>query len=340
MNFSEKLQILRKSKGLTQEALASAFGVTPQTVSKWECEVNFPDVSLLPDLSVFFGVSIDSLFSLSRTDKFDRIENRLTEAALLEESEVRQIDTMLKEAMTDPDAKDEALILYAELYNHQADAYRKLAATYSAYAVDASGDERALKELYRSHGSAGFGVKDNSHRSLIYFLTDYMGRNPDSSVACAMLIDNLTADFRYDEAEKWTSHLEKIDSTYKPLGYRYKISALTGKEDIAVAAIAVLANGFSDDPDAMMLLADIYMSRGEYEKVISCCRTASDLTPSPKSTDPLLVAAHVSELIDKPDDAVSFYREALKILKDEWGIVSGERVDSIRREIRRISSIE
>ncbi len=340
MKIGNRIKELRTKRGLTQEALAAVFGVTPQTVSKWECEVNFPDVSLLPDLSVFFGVSIDSLFSLTRADEFDRIENRLSETGVLEESEVKQIEDMLRDSMTDPEGKKDALVLYAKLYNHQADAYRQLAAKYSSDAVEASGNERALKELYVSHGSAGFGVKDNSHRSLINYLTEYMRRNPDSTVACAMLIDNLVADFRYDEAAEWTAHLEKIDSSYKPLGYRYKISALTGKEDVAAAAIAVLSNGFSDDPEAVMLLADIYMERGDYEKVITCCRSASNLTKSPKPTQPLLVAAHVSELIDRPDDAVSFYRETLKILKDEWGIVSGERVDSIRREIKRISSAE
>ena len=155
-----------------------------------------------------------------------------------------------------------------------------------------------------------------------------------------MLIDNLIADHRYDEAAVWTSHLEKIDATYLPLAYRYKISSVTGKEEIAIAAIAVIANGFSDDPEAMMLLADIYMERAEYEKAIESCCEAEKLYPSPKPEDPLLVAAHIAELIDKTDDAGSYYREALKILKDEWGIVSGERVDTIRKEIKRITSAE
>ena len=44
--------------------LAKAMGVTPQTVSKWENDVTMPDVALLPELSVFFGVTIDELFSL------------------------------------------------------------------------------------------------------------------------------------------------------------------------------------------------------------------------------------------------------------------------------------
>ncbi len=340
MKIGNRIKELRTKRGLTQEALASAFGVTPQTVSKWECEVNFPDVSLLPDLSVFFGVSIDSLFSLTRADRLDRIENRLSESGLIDDAEFKQIEGILKDVMTDPEGKGRATTLLSKLYNHQAQAYSRLASSCAEDAVESCGDSAAFFELASSHGSASFGIRGNSHRSLIAFLIDYIGRNPDSADACAMLIDNLIADCRYDEAEIWTSHLGKIDATFLPLAYRYKISAATGKEEIAIAAIAVIANGFADDPEAMMLLADIYMARAEYGKAIECCAAAGRQYASPKPEDPLLVAAHISELIDKTDDAVSYYREALKILKDEWGTVSGERVDAIRKEIKRIASAE
>lgn len=43
MNFSEKLQILRKNKGLTQEALADKLNVSRQAVAKWKSGQAYPD---------------------------------------------------------------------------------------------------------------------------------------------------------------------------------------------------------------------------------------------------------------------------------------------------------
>jgi len=338
MKIGNRIKELRTKRGLTQEALASALGVTPQTVSKWECEVNFPDVALLPELSVFFGVSIDSLFSMTRADRFERIENRISEAGLLDDDEVRQIENILKENSSDGEGKGVAATLLAKLYNHQADICRRIAAGYAEEAVDLSdGAKASFAELSKAHGGSSRGVIGNSHRKIISFLIGYLGRNPENADACAMLIDNLLADSRTEEAADWTAHLEKIDATYRPLGYRYTIASLTGKEEVAVAAIAVLANGFSDDPEALMLLADIYLERADYEKSIAACRKAEDIYPSPKPTEPLLIAAHISELLGNYADAASCYREVLRVLKEEWGIVSGERVDSIRKEIKKLS---
>ncbi len=341
MKIGNRIKELRTRRGLTQEALALAFGVTPQTVSKWECEINFPDVSLLPELSVFFGVSIDSLFSLTRADKLERIDNRISEAGLLDDDEVGQIEEILKESVSDPGSKALALTLLAKLYNHQADACLKIASEYAAEAVEASdGSAESLKQFGRSNSSAVFGIKDSSHRKLIAYLREYLSRNPDSADACAMLIDNLVADARIKEAYLWTEHLLKIDGTYRALVYRYNIFALTGDDASALAAIALLEETYADSPDALISLADIYMKRAEYDKVIRGALKASDRYPSPKQTGPLLVAAHVSELLDRSQDAVSYYRDALKILKEDWGIVSGERVDDIRKEIKRLSSAD
>ena len=57
MELTDKIRSLRTSRGITQEALASAMGVTAQAVSKWERGTTMPDVSVLPELAVYFGVS-------------------------------------------------------------------------------------------------------------------------------------------------------------------------------------------------------------------------------------------------------------------------------------------
>ncbi len=59
--FGDNLVKLRKSKGITQEELAEFVGVTKASVSKWETKQSMPDIGMLPLLSSYFDVSIDSL---------------------------------------------------------------------------------------------------------------------------------------------------------------------------------------------------------------------------------------------------------------------------------------
>lgn len=61
MIFPEKLQLLRKSKGLTQEELAEKVSVSRQAITKWESGQAYPDISNLISLSEFFKTTIDHL---------------------------------------------------------------------------------------------------------------------------------------------------------------------------------------------------------------------------------------------------------------------------------------
>ena len=61
MKFHEKLQKLRKEKGLSQESLAEMLDVSRQAVSKWENGQVFPETDKLIVLSEIFGVTVDSL---------------------------------------------------------------------------------------------------------------------------------------------------------------------------------------------------------------------------------------------------------------------------------------
>ena len=61
MEFNEKLQELRKSKGLTQEELAEALFVSRTAISKWESGRGYPSLDSLKQISRFFAVTIDEL---------------------------------------------------------------------------------------------------------------------------------------------------------------------------------------------------------------------------------------------------------------------------------------
>lgn len=60
--IGENIAKLRKERGMTQENLAEAMGVSPQTISKWENNTTCPDVMLLPILADYFGVTVDMLY--------------------------------------------------------------------------------------------------------------------------------------------------------------------------------------------------------------------------------------------------------------------------------------
>ena len=63
MEFHEKLQALRKRKGLTQEDLAGSLYVSRTAISKWESGRGLPNIESLKAISAFFGVSLDELLS-------------------------------------------------------------------------------------------------------------------------------------------------------------------------------------------------------------------------------------------------------------------------------------
>ena len=61
MEFNEKLQELRKSRGMTQEELAQALFVSRTAISKWESGRGYPSIDSLKEISRFFSVTIDEL---------------------------------------------------------------------------------------------------------------------------------------------------------------------------------------------------------------------------------------------------------------------------------------
>lgn len=76
MEFYEKLQELRKSKGLTQEELAEALYVSRTAVSKWESGRGYPSIDSLKEISSYFSVSIDELLSGEKLLSIAERENK------------------------------------------------------------------------------------------------------------------------------------------------------------------------------------------------------------------------------------------------------------------------
>lgn len=76
MEFHEKLQELRKARGLTQEELAEALFVSRTAVSKWESGRGYPNIDSLKDLAEFFSVTVDEMLSGGKIISIAEKENK------------------------------------------------------------------------------------------------------------------------------------------------------------------------------------------------------------------------------------------------------------------------
>lgn len=75
--FSNNLRRLRQAKGYTQEQVADYLGVSPQSVSRWECGSTFPDILLLPAIAEHYCVTVDDLFR-EGVDAYKHYADRLS----------------------------------------------------------------------------------------------------------------------------------------------------------------------------------------------------------------------------------------------------------------------
>lgn len=65
--FSKNLKRFRIAQNLTQEQAAEVLGVSAQTISRWECQITLPDVSILPKIAKLYCVTIDDLYQETAT---------------------------------------------------------------------------------------------------------------------------------------------------------------------------------------------------------------------------------------------------------------------------------
>ncbi len=77
LKLGARISSLRREKGMTQEQLANAVGVSPPAVSKWETDSSYPDITLLCPLARALDVNVDTLLSFEETLSGEAARERL-----------------------------------------------------------------------------------------------------------------------------------------------------------------------------------------------------------------------------------------------------------------------
>lgn len=199
-----RIKQLRLGASMTQEQLASHLGVSAQAVSKWESGTNMPDILLLPELSVIFGVRIDDLFDLTDEKRFERIDNMLWNERHISEEEYRRQEQYLKSCREKKDLADRATLLLAQLYNRRANDYHALAKPLAREAlIRMPGTKDAHNAIFDAENGAYQDWNCINHRELIDFYKEVTEQHPEDIRNYFWLLDLLIADCRTAEARDY-----------------------------------------------------------------------------------------------------------------------------------------
>ena len=99
-NFSNVFKDLRKQREMTQEQIAEVLGVSCQAVSKWETNASYPDISLLPIIADYFGVSVDCLLGHDTGKQIEEINDACAKAeAMIAEKRYMEAIPPLREML-------------------------------------------------------------------------------------------------------------------------------------------------------------------------------------------------------------------------------------------------
>lgn len=109
-NFCDIIKKLRRQRNLTQEQIAETLGISCQAISKWETGTSYPDISLLPIIADYFGVSIDYLLGHDVSTQREEIEQTCNQAdALFETCDYPQAISLLREMLSKHPGNDKLM---------------------------------------------------------------------------------------------------------------------------------------------------------------------------------------------------------------------------------------
>lgn len=100
LKIGEKIKELHKAQDVTQEKLADYLNISYQAVSKWENGLALPDLSLIPALSNFFGVTSDYLLGINADENEEKINEYFEKAMVCSHTgEIEKGIEIIREAL-------------------------------------------------------------------------------------------------------------------------------------------------------------------------------------------------------------------------------------------------
>lgn len=337
MEIGKKIRNLRLEKEVKQEELAEYLGVSIQAVSKWETEASVPDIALLPGIAVFFGVTIDELFQLSNEAEFERIENMFWHERRIAPETFDHCVRFLEGVLKSDPKNVRAYCCLAYLYNHRAASDHDMASEYAKKALELAPDDKGgwVAFLEANSGVCGDEWYDN-HFEVIEYFREFLKKNPGNYRGLYAIIENLLDDDRFEEAVPYIRQIRTAANTGQYEVYMGDVMFGKGDPEKALEYWNAAVEHFPDRWQSYCDRADGLKKLGRYEEALADYEKCFEMQEPPRITDGLHSMAQVHELLGDFDAAIRDRQRIIKCLREEHKTLSGEGIDSQKREIERL----
>ena len=337
IEMGAKIRQLRTARGLTQEELGSELGVSPQAVSKWESGTTLPDIQLLPELAVLFGVSIDELFSMTDESRMDRIENMISYERFMPENEFADAERFLKQKMHEDRHKARATLMLASLYVKKAEEYKDIAQPLAREALLLNPDKKlAHNTIFDSEGVPCHDWNEDNRWKLIDFYKDFIRNHPDNVAAVRWLLDLLAESGRAKELREYVDMMDRMDHSFRTDFYLGRAAQIEGNMEAAFRHWNHMVEEYPDHWCAWSLLADAFAYACRYEEAMSCYQKSMEIQEKPRDMDNPVAMAQIAEIQGDYEKAIRMREICIEMNRTDWNQAEGEWVDIHRREIERL----
>lgn len=340
MNIGKQIRTLRLQKNVKQEELANYLGVSYQAVSKWETEMSVPDITLLPRLATYFGVSIDELFQMPNEEQFERIENMFWHERRIKPETFDHAVNFLEGISKEDPENTRAYANLACLYNHRAQSDHELASEYAKKVLELAPENKIgwVAYLEANGGVCGDEWLTN-HFAVIEYFKAFLEKNPNNFRGLYAVIENLLDDDRYEEAVPYINQLKKVRDNHQFYTYMGDVAYGNGDLEKAKRLWDKAVEEYPNIWQAYCCRADRYKKIGMIQEALANYEKCFVMQEAPRITDGLHSLAQLHERMSEYNLAIQDRERIIQVLKDEYQVTSGEGVDGQKREIERLKGL-
>ena len=329
MNIEIGTQIknLRKTQGITQDAVAEFVGVSCQAVSKWETGATLPDVALLPSLAALFGVRIDDLFRVDHEDELERVRQILYHENLTERN-FAYAECILEGILAEDAQNTGALKYYAELLLKRAHSDGLHARRMLERVLMLVPEEEDAVLLYRRLCSGG---REEARSGNMDFL-QVCKKHAASQKALERITEAMIDMRDTNGAEEAMGRLESLSMQKL---FRGELLLMEGDR---AGAMAIWSSVPRDDHKGQYEAGERFRMIGETESAIRCYQNAFSAATEPRDLSAMYALAFLYRELGRTEEAAQTWETILTVLEQEHHLFDGSAVEWAKRELAALNA--